>query len=101
MGLLSIKSVVLSVCATNCYILYDDNCTFDDNDEIQITDSVIGCYFGFYAEVNVMFQAQYNTVITSRDVYTTVEDNPKTENTYEFDLNYINSFVCRQYTEVI
>ena len=25
MGLLSIKSVVLSVCATNCYILYDDN----------------------------------------------------------------------------
>ena len=25
MGLLSIKSVVLSICGTNCYILYDDN----------------------------------------------------------------------------
>ena len=25
MGLLSIKSIVLSICATNCYILYDDN----------------------------------------------------------------------------
>ena len=25
MGLLGIKTIVLSMCATNCYILYDDN----------------------------------------------------------------------------
>ena len=25
MGLLSVKSIVLSICSTNCYVLYDDN----------------------------------------------------------------------------
>jgi len=84
---------------SNCFILYDTECTED----FSYTD-VIGseeCYFGFYSEVVIEHGCEYYVIPSILDVYNTLNSIETAEESANYTPNFQGTLTIRQYTEVI